>query len=97
MRMAAADVTATAMQLEFAPRIPLGHELRLRDMPGLIAAIRRGVQGGAHRIELDASSLQRITEGARLLIEAAMVHASAHGAEVCWLDAPRGRPSVHGP
>lgn len=91
--MGAAEITATAMQLEFTPRIPLGHELRLRDMPGLIAAIRRGVQGGAHRIELDASSLQRITEGARLLIETAMLHASAHGAELCWLHAEESRPS----
>ena len=71
--MSAASITAVAhpIVVDFVPRIPLGSELRLRDMPPVLGAVHKAVRAGATRVELDATCLCRFTEGAMELLEGA--------------------------
>lgn len=48
--------------------IPLGKELRLAGIPKLLEKIAAASAGGTKRIELEATILQKITEGARLVL-----------------------------
>lgn len=71
--MSAASITAVnhPIVVDFVPRIPLGPELRLRDMPPVLGAVHKAVRAGATRVELDATDLRRFTEGAMKLLEGA--------------------------
>lgn len=51
-----------------APRVTLGAELRLATMSAVISAIDRCLPTKPRRIELDASRLRFMTEGARRLL-----------------------------
>jgi hypothetical protein len=52
-------------------RIRLGEVVALRDMPALFEEVRRAAAIGARMVELDATHLVRLTDGARCMIEAA--------------------------
>jgi hypothetical protein len=51
-----------------APRVTLGRELRLASVPDVIAQIDRILPSSPSRIELDASGLRLLTEGARQML-----------------------------
>lgn len=59
---------STAFRSYGAPRVSLGRELRLAGVHDVIAQIDRILPSGTNRIELDASSLRLLTEGARRLL-----------------------------
>ena len=71
--MSAASTTAVAhpLPIDFVPRIPLGDELRLRDMPPVLGAVDKVIRAGATRVELDATRLESFSEGALELIAGA--------------------------
>ncbi|MFO0636949.1 MAG: hypothetical protein U0168_29310 [Nannocystaceae bacterium] len=75
--------------LEPAPRISLGSELRLRGIPDLLQSIARVIGAGMHvdpggpsRIELDASALRVLTEGARRVLLTATERLAARDIEL---------------
>src|SRR5688572_19519530 len=57
-----------------APRFSLGRELRLKGIPQVLASIRALLEGNPQRIELDATGLRLMTEGARQVLVAATQH-----------------------
>ncbi len=63
-------------------RIQLGEVLALRDLPALCEEVRRAASFGARVVELDASALVRLTDGARVLLEAAQRRWAEHGIDV---------------
>lgn len=75
------------MQAAVAPemswyRIRLGEVLALRDIPALLEEVRRAVVVGARVVELDSTSLQRCTTGARCVLEAAQRRWAEHAIEL---------------
>ena len=63
-------------------RIELGDVLALRDMPALFAEVHRAVAVGARVVELDATQLCRMTEGARQLVDLAQRRWAEQNVEV---------------
>jgi len=64
------------------PRFYLGRELRLAGIPQVLESIRCVLDGGPARIELDASGLRMMTEGARQVLIAATQHLAARDVEL---------------
>lgn len=58
----------TAFRSHGAPRVSLGRELRLATVHDVIAQIDRILPSAPPRIELDASGLRLLTEGARRML-----------------------------
>ena len=63
-------------------RIRLGEVIALRDVPALCEEVRRAVAVGARVVELDASDLRRMTDGARALVEAAQRRWAEHAIDL---------------
>lgn len=66
-------------------RVVLGSELRLRDLPRLIATLEGAVEHGARRIELDTTELDLVTEGAGILLETVERDLHERGVVLCWV------------
>jgi hypothetical protein len=62
------DRSAAYVEPRTAPRVALGAELRLANVSAVIAAIDRILVGEPSRIELDATRLRFMTEGARRML-----------------------------
>jgi len=65
-----------------APRFSLGRELRLAGIPHVLEAIRGLLAGKPCRIELDATHLRLMTEGARQVLVAATQHLAMRDVEL---------------
>lgn len=65
-----------------APRVVLGAELRLASVSAVISAIDRCLPAKPQRIELDASRLRFMTEGARRLLLVATARLAAREVEL---------------
>lgn len=63
-------------------RIRLGEVVALRHMPALFEEVRRAAAIGARLVELDATNLVRLTDGARCMIEAGQRRWAEHQVEV---------------
>lgn len=68
--------------VDLAPRVGLGRELRLSSIPQVLASIREILVEGPTRIELDASALRLMTEGARQVLIAATQHLAMREVEL---------------
>lgn len=64
------------------PRLALGRELRLAGIPQVLATIRAMLDASPSRIELDASGLRLMTEGARQVLVAATQHLATRSVEL---------------
>jgi hypothetical protein len=65
-----------------APRFNLGRELRLKGIPYVLESIRELLVHAPARIDLDATGLRLMTEGARQVLIAATQHLAARGVEL---------------
>jgi hypothetical protein len=75
------------MQASVAPeitwyRIRLAEVIRLPDVPPVLEEVRRAAAIGAQIIELDATDLSRLTDGARCLLESAQQRWAEQGVDV---------------
>jgi hypothetical protein len=68
--------------IELAPRVGLGRELRLAGIPQILDSIRELLGDNPSRIELDASGLRLMTEGARQVLIAATQHLAMRDVEL---------------
>lgn len=68
--------------IELAPRVGLGRELRLSGIPQILDSIRELLVEQPSRIELDASGLRLMTEGARQVLVAATQHLAMRDVEL---------------
>jgi hypothetical protein len=68
--------------IELAPRVGLGRELRLAGIPQNLESIRELLLEQPSRIELDASGLRLMTEGARQVLVAATQHLAMRDVEL---------------
>lgn len=66
--------------------IALGKDLRLAGMIKLIERITKAYLTGAKRIELESGRLQRMTEGARLLLVSATLRLERLGVELVLVE-----------
>lgn len=80
-QLAIAQVTSNEVPIE-VPRFHLGRELRLSGIPYVLESIRTMLSGSPHRIELDASGLRLMTEGARQVLIAATQHLAKREVEL---------------
>jgi hypothetical protein len=71
-----------SLEIEVIPRFHLGRELRLAGIPHVLESIRTILSGMPSRIELDASGLRLMTEGARQVLVAATQHLAARQVEL---------------
>jgi len=67
-------------------QIALGKELRLAQIPKLIEKITGAYLRGATRIELDATNLRRMTDGAKHLLAAAGQRLERLGVELVVIE-----------
>jgi hypothetical protein len=66
-------------------RIRLGEVIALRDIPSLLQEVGRAAAIGARVIELDATDLNRLTDGARCMIEAAQSRWAERGVDLRFI------------
>lgn len=66
--------------------IPLGKELRLAGIPKLLEKIEAARSTGAKRIELEATILRKITEGARLVLLSATCRLEHEGIDLVLVE-----------